>query len=85
MACWGRRQALEDHRPLYSQLHKATNGLRVGPLSWYLEFTARLKELGFVETADATVHRFPDNSGLVIVLCDVDDLLIYSQDPAKAE
>ena len=26
-------------QPLFARLHKAMNGLRVGPLSWYLEFT----------------------------------------------
>ena len=44
----------EAHPPLHAKLHKAMNGLRVGPLSWYLEFTAKFKELGFVEPADAT-------------------------------
>ena len=29
----------EEGKPLFAQLHKAMNGLRVGPLSWYLEFT----------------------------------------------
>ena len=38
-----------------------------------------------METADATVHHFSDKSGLVLVPCCVDDLLTYSQDPAKAE
>ena len=29
----------EEGKPLFAQLHKAMNGLRIGPLSWYLEFT----------------------------------------------
>ena len=28
----------DNRRPLLAQLHKARNGLRVGPLSWYVEF-----------------------------------------------
>ena len=44
-------------QPLFARLHKAMNGLRVGPLSWYLEFTKTLRgEFGFEETADPTVH-----------------------------
>ena len=35
-------------QPLFARLHKAMNGLRVGPLSWYLEFTKTLRgEFGF--------------------------------------
>ena len=44
-------------QPLFARLHKAMNGLRVGPLSWYLEFTKTFRgEFGFKETADPTVH-----------------------------
>ena len=79
---------MSDNRgkPLFARLHKAMKGLRVGPLSWYLEFTAPLKEQGFGETADATVHRYYDpKTGLILVLCYVDDLLIYSENPSQAE
>ena len=40
----------EDSKPLFAQLHKAMNGLRVGPLSWYryLKFTNTLRgKFGF--------------------------------------
>ena len=81
---------MSDNRgkPLFARLRKAMNGLRVGSLSWYLEFTAPLKEQGFGETADATVHRYYDpKTGLILVLCQcyVDDLLIYSENPSQAE
>ena len=48
----------DQNKPLFAQLHKAMNGLRVGPLSWYLEFTNTVrKKFGFGETADPTVHH----------------------------
>ena len=47
----------EETKPLFAQLHKAMNGLRVGPLSWYLEFINTLcGKFAFGETADPTVH-----------------------------
>ena len=75
----------ESHEPLFGQLFKAMNGLRVGPLSWYREFTNKLRSMGFQETADPTVHRRCDHTGLVLILCYVDDLIVYSEDPSQAE
>ena len=75
----------ESHRPLFAQLRRAMNGLRIGPLSWYKELTNKLRSMGFQETADATVRRRCDQSGLVLILCYVDDLIVYSEDPDKAE
>ena len=75
----------ESHEPLFGQLFKAMNGLRVGPLSWYIEFTNKLRSMGFQETADPTVHRRCDHTGLVLILCYVDDLIVYSEDPSQAE
>ena len=73
-------------QPLFAQLHKAMNGLRVGPLSWYLEFTKTLRgEFGFKETADPTVHfRTEKDKSITLVLVCVDDLLVYSENPATA-
>ena len=73
-------------QPLFARLHKAMNGLRVGPLSWYLEFTKTLRgEFGFEETADPTVHfRTEKDKSIMLVLVYVDDLLIYSENPATA-
>ena len=75
----------ESHEPLFGQLFKAMNGLRIGPLSWYIEFTNKLRSMGFQETADPTVHRRCDPAGLVLILCYVDDLIVYSEDPSQAE
>ena len=77
----------EQDKPLFAQLHKAMNGLRVGPLSWYLEFTNTLRgKFGFGETADPTVHhRLESDGSLTLVLVYVDDLIIYSQDPQFAK
>ena len=74
----------ESHRLLFEQLRRAMNGLRIGPLGWY-ELTNKLRSMGFQETADATVHRRCDQSGLVLIPCYVDDLIVYSEDPDKAE
>ena len=73
-------------QPLFARLHKAMNGLRVGPLSWYLEFTKTLRgEFGFEETADPTVHfRTEKDKSIMLALVYVDDLLIYSENPAAA-
>ena len=73
-------------QPLFAQLHKAMNGLRVGPLSWYLEFTTTLRgEFGFKETADPTVHfRTEKAKSITLVLVYVDDLLVYIENPATA-
>ena len=77
----------EEGKPLFAQLHKAMNGLRVGPLSWYLEFTNTLRvQFGFGETADPTVHhRLEKDGSLTLVLVYVDDLIIFSQNPQIAE
>ena len=77
----------EENKPLFAQLHKAMNGLRVGPLSWYLEFTSTLrKQFGFGETADPTVHhRLEKDGALTLVLVYVDDLIIFSQNPPVAK
>ena len=77
----------EQNKPLFAQLHKAMNGLRVGPLSWYLEFTNTLRgKFRFGETADPTVHhRLESDGSLTLVLVYVDDLIIYSQDPQVAK
>ena len=75
----------ESHEPLFGQLFKAMNGLRIGPLSWHIEFTNKLRSMGFQETADPTVHRRCDPAGLVLILCYVDDLIVYSEDPSQAE
>ena len=74
-------------RPLFAQLHKAMNGLRVGPLSWYVEFTNTLRSsFAFGETADPTVHHRLEKDGtLTLVLVYVDDLIIYSQNPKVAK
>ena len=76
----------EEGKPLFAQLHKAMNGLRVGPLSWYLEFTNTLRgQFGFGETADPTVHhRLEKDGSLTLVLVYVDDLIIFSQNPQIA-
>ena len=75
----------ESHPPLFGRLFKAMNGLRIGPLSWFREFTNKLRSMGFQETADPTVHRRCDHNGLVLILCYVDDLIVYSEDPGQAE
>ena len=75
----------ESHHPLFGRLFKAMNGLRIGPLSWYIEFTNKLRSMGFQETADPTVHRRCDPTGLVLILCYVDDLIVYSEGPGQAE
>ena len=46
------------------------NGLRVGPLSWYLEFTNTLRgKSGFGETADPTVHHRLESDGSLTLVC----------------
>ena len=69
----------EQNKPLFAQLHKAMNGLRIGPLNWYLEFTNTLRgKFGFGKTADPTVHhRLESDGSLTLVLVYVDDLIIY--------
>ena len=78
---------ISSEKDLIAQHHKAVNGLRVGLLSWCLEFTNTLHgKFVFSETADPTVHhRLEQDGSLTLVRVYVDDLIIYSYSPRIAK
>ena len=73
------------NKKVYLRLHKAMNGLRSAPLSWYKELSSHLEQSGFSPSLDPTIYRRKTSKGLTLVLFYVDDLLIYSEDPSEGK
>ena len=73
------------NKKVYLRLHKAMNGLRSAPLSWYKELSSYLEKSGFSPSLDPTIYRRKTSKGLTLVLFYVDDLLIYSEDPSEGK
>ena len=60
-------------------LKRALYGLRRAPLAWHRELKNHLLSLGAEETSEATILRVSRDTGMILVICYVDDCVLLGE------